>query len=174
MTFGAAVTEYRRHSQAHNRSHVTYIEPGLKVWGAAFASDIQLSEISTRQIENVKLDRVEQVSKSTVDRNVAVLKAFFNWCITNGLASSNPVKPVKLFRPSNEVVRYLLPREYRTLVQEARRVEKSPFLAEKIQLAPATGLRRGNLFNLRWDNVDLLNRVIRVSRTKGGRNWLPG
>jgi integrase len=32
-----------------------------------------------------------------------------------------------------------------------------------------TGLRRGSLFHLRWDQVDFLNRVLRIPRTKSGR-----
>ena len=32
-----------------------------------------------------------------------------------------------------------------------------------------TGLRRGSLFHLRWDQVDFLNRVLRIQRTKSGR-----
>jgi excisionase family DNA binding protein len=47
----------------------------------------------------MKLQRLEndKVSKSTVDKNVAVAKSFFNWCIHQGLTSANPVKKVKLF-----------------------------------------------------------------------------
>ena len=45
----------------------------------------------------------------------------------------------------------------------------SPFLTEKIVLSVHTGLRRGSLFHLRWDQVDFLNRVLRVQRTKSGR-----
>jgi integrase len=36
-------------------------------------------------------------------------------------------------------------------------------------LAAHTGLRRGSLFNLRWDQIDFDNRVIRIPRTKNGR-----
>src|SRR6266566_5572761 len=45
----------------------------------------------------------------------------------------------------------------------------SPYLEEKIVLAAHTGLRRGSLFNLRWEQVDLENRVMRIPRTKSGR-----
>jgi len=48
-------------------------------------------------------------------------------------------------------------------------IEASPFLAEKIILSVHTGLRRGNLFSLRWDYVDFLNRVVGIPRTKSGR-----
>ena len=38
-----------------------------------------------------------------------------------------------------------------------------------IILAAHTGLRRGSLFNLRWDQIDLEHRVLRIPRTKSGR-----
>jgi site-specific recombinase XerD len=41
------------------------------------------------------------------DKDLGVLKAFFNWCIDRGLATTNPVCKVKFFNTSNERVRYL-------------------------------------------------------------------
>jgi site-specific recombinase XerD len=37
----------------------------------------------------------------TVDKDLAVLKAFFNWCISRNLAASNPVRRVKFFNEDN-------------------------------------------------------------------------
>ena len=129
-----------------------------------------LAKISTSQIEAVKLQRAQQVSKSTVDKDLAVLKAFFNWCIGRGLAASNPVRPVKLFREDNARLRYLTREEYERLLEAARRtIKTSPYLEEKLVLAAHTGLRRGSLFNLRWDQLDFANRVMRIPRTKSGR-----
>jgi len=54
-------------------------------------------------------------------------------------------------------------------LRAAKTIETSPFLAEKIILSVHTGLRRGSLFHLRWDQVDFLNRVLRIQRTKSGR-----
>lgn len=37
----------------------------------------------------------------TPDKDLAVLKAFFNWCISRHLAASNPVRRVKFFNEDN-------------------------------------------------------------------------
>ena len=92
----------------------------------------------------------------------AVLKAFFTWCVARNLAASNPVRRVKFFNEDNSRLRYLTEDEYNRLLAAAKKVETSPFLAEKIILAVHTGLRRGSLFHLRWDQVDFLNRVVRI------------
>jgi integrase len=37
-----------------------------------------------------------------------------------------------------------------------------------VQIALDTGLRRGELLGLRWENLDVRNRMIRVEKTKNG------
>ncbi len=109
------------------------------------------------------------VSRGTVDKALGVLKAFFNWSIARGLAVSNPVRRVKLFHEDNSRLRYLTREEYARLLRAANTIRTSPYLVEKIVLATHTGLRRGSLFNLRWEQIDLANRVMRIPRTKNGR-----
>lgn len=103
----------------------------------------------------MKLRRLEEdkVAKSTVDKNVAVAKSFFNWCINQGITNSNPVKKIKLFHEDNERVRFLDPdTEYPKLLAEVR---KGPWYLEPIVMLDLnTGLRRRNLLDLRWDQVD--------------------
>ena len=89
-------------------------------------------------------------------------------CMARCLAASNPVCRVKFFNEDNSRLRYLTEDEYNRLIEAAKRIVTSPFLAEKIILSVHTGLRRGSLFHLRWDNVDFLNRVVRIQRTKSG------
>jgi integrase len=169
VTLATALEEYRAYSKVQHRSHAGYIESALRLWEANLDVRAPLAKISTSQVEAVKLRRAQQVSRSTVDKDLAVLKAFFNWCIGRGLAVSNPVRPVKLFREDTSRLRYLSQEEYTRLLKAARTIETSPYLEEKIVVAAHTGLRRGNLFNLRWDQVDLANRVMRIPRTKSGR-----
>ena len=82
-------------------------------------------------IEDVKLRRAEDVAHATVDKDLAVFKAFFNWCMARNLAASNPVCRVKFFNEDNSPLRYLTEDEYSRLLQAAKKIETSPFLAEK-------------------------------------------
>jgi integrase len=139
------------------------------VWEAHIKAETLLAKITPALIEDVKLRRAQEVAHTTVDKDLAVLKAFFNWCMARSLAASNPVCRVKFFNEDNSRLRYLTEAEYNRLIEAAKTIETSPFLAEKIILSVHTGLRRGSLFHLRWDYVDFLNRVVRVPRTKSGR-----
>ena len=76
---------------------------------------------------------------------------------------------MKLFHEDNTRLRYLSREEYDRLIEAAQTVTTSPYLVEKIVLAAHTGLRRGSLFGLRWDQIDFVNRVMRIPRTKSGR-----
>ena len=76
---------------------------------------------------------------------------------------------MKLFHEDNSRLRYLTARSTTVFSRRRRTIETSPYLEEKIVLAVHTGLRRGSLFNLRWDQIDLANRVMRIPRTKSGR-----
>jgi integrase len=171
ISLGDAIAQYREHSKAHLRSFSTYVENGLTVFEKALGSGTALKDVTTANIELMQLQRLEndKVSKSTVDKNVAVAKSFFSWCIDQGLTNANPVKKVKLFHEDNERVRFLDPEaEYPKLLEEAR---KGPWYLEPIIVLDVnTGLRRRNILYLRWDQVDFKRRIIRIeSRTKSGR-----
>lgn len=171
ITLADAITQYREHSKAHHRSFATYMDNGLTVLEKALGSSIPLKDVTTAHLEKMKLRRLEddKVAKSTVDKNVSVAKSFFNWCINQGITEANPVKKVKLFHEDNERVRFLDPEtEYPKLLAEVR---KGPwYLEPMVMLDLNTGLRRRNLLDLRWDQVDFSRRIIRIeSRTKNGR-----
>jgi integrase len=168
-TFGIALELYRAHAKIQVPSYASYTQPALKVWEAGIPSDTPLSRVTASMIDVVKLKRAEGVKKSSVDRNLQVLRRFFNWAIEQGLAADNPVRRVKFFRADTKRLRYLTEEEFTRLLAEADKVTRSPFLHEAIELAVHTGLRRGNLLGLRWEWVDWLNRVIRVPRTKNGK-----
>jgi integrase len=170
-SLGDAITQYREHSKAHHRSFSTYVENGLTVLEEGLGSGTPLKNVTAADIERLKLQRLEKdkVAKSTVDKNVAVAKSFFNWCIHQGLTKVNPVRKVKLFHEDNERVRFLDPEtEYPRLLEEAR---KGPWYLEPIIVLDVnTGLRRRNILSLRWDQVDFKRRIVRIeSRTKSGR-----
>jgi integrase len=169
VTLACAFEEYRTYSKLQNRAHASYVEPALKMWEASFDPTTLLTRISPAQIDAVKLRRAQQVAHATVDKDLAVLKSFVTWCIARQYATVNPVRRVKFFNEDNSRLRYLSTAEYERLLEVARTVETSPDLVEKIILAVHTGLRRGSLFTLRWDQIDFLNAVVRIPRTKSGR-----
>ena len=140
ITLDAALELYRAYSRVQNRSHASYVEPVLKMWERELDSKQFLARMGAAEIEAVKLQRSQSVQHSTVDKDLGVLKAFFNWCIDRGLAATNPVCRVKFFHASNERVRYLQDAEWDRLREAAAKLEsRSPHLVDEMVLARNTG-----------------------------------
>jgi len=111
--------------------------------------------------EQYKQARIVDVSPATVNPEVALLKHMFNLAETWGaFRSTNRVRMVKLF--DEDIVRVL------NLEEEGRLLSHcSPYLQDLILFAINTGLRAGDILNLRWEEVDLETSVI-IRRTASG------
>ena len=169
ISFGDALKLYEDHARIQIPTFDSFVTPALKVWRAGIPLSTSLARVTPSLIDAVKLARATVVKRSSVDRNLQVLRRFFNWCIEQDLATENPVKRVKFFRADTKRLRYLTEEEFTVLLREARTITKSPFLAEAIELAVYTGLRRGNLLGLEWSWIDWTSHVVRVPVTKSGK-----
>lgn len=103
------------------------------------------------------------LSPASVNRHLVLLKAAFGKAFKAGKISRNPVRELKLFKENNIRVRYLNDEE------EQRLLEALPlYLRPLIVVAIHTGMRRGELLSLRWEDVDFSARVITVRKSKSG------
>ena len=78
-------------------------------------------------IANVELG--VEAKKCSVDRNLQVLRRFFNWCIEQGLIAENPMRRVKFFRVETKRLRYLTEAEF-ARVLDAADLPRTPQWAE--------------------------------------------
>ena len=94
---------------------------------------------------------------------MAIVKATLNLAVRNGKIEKNPAKSVKLFQENNARVRYL------TEAEEIRLFEALPEeLKPLVTVALHTGLRKGELLHLRWEDVDFHSGTLTVARSKNG------
>ncbi len=128
-----------------------------------FRPDTWLQNVTTRQIDRFKAARIKEVAPATVNRNLARLKHLLNTAIKWGYLYENPANPVKLLREDNVRLRYLTKREIDLLIAAAH-----PNLKPIITLAVNTGMRRGEIFDLLWEHIDLRNKVLEVVHPKNG------
>jgi len=122
-----------------------------------------LREISIQDVERIKAKLANEVAPGTVNRYLGVLKGLFTKAIEWGKADSNPVKKVKFFKENNARVRYLTGEEEVALIREIPE-EHRPIVI----VALNTGLRRGELFGLRWENIDFRTGIITIPLSKHG------
>jgi len=129
----------------------------------AVFGDKALSEITLQDIERFKGKLAQEVSPKTVDHHIGLLKTIYNKAIQWGKTEANPTKDAKLFRRNNQRVRFLSDEEEAKL-----KAVFDPRFWHFVELAIHTGMRRGEMFNLRWADTNFQTRIITIPRSKSG------
>ncbi len=156
----------------------------VKVIGGYFGTETYLDKISVQKIELFKqwLKDEKGYSDETVNKYRAALSKMFNLGIDNKLIKENPVKSVKAFRAKNYKVRFLTKEEedrmYKVIntgvkVVGRDRQEKIIYPYKRIEdlitTALQTGMRKGEIFKLKWFNVNFEYRYIDILESKSGK-----
>lgn len=123
----------------------------------------RIDEITAFMIEGFKQKRSGEVSKRTVDIDLSCMKHMLGKAVEWGFLRENPAAMVKLFRPQNARLRYLSEEEIVRLIEVC-----DDYFRPLVIVAIHTGMRRGELFNLRWSDVDLANGILHIDKTKNG------
>jgi integrase len=121
-----------------------------------------LDEIDVVNVERFKATRMKEVSPATVNRALSCLKSIFNkaiaWGRYNGI---NPVCKVKMFHEDNKRLRYLEKEEITRLLSVCE-----GHLKPIVIVALNTGMRLGEILNLKWHDVDFRRDIIYLLTTK--------
>lgn len=128
--------------------------------------DTKLRAITPLMVERFRALRLKAGnSKTTSNRYLALLKKMLNLAVEEGYLEENPVKKVKLYSEKENLKERILTEE-----EERRLMETSSAnLKSVLSVALNTGMRLGEILSLRWDQVDLGSRRIRVENTKSGK-----
>jgi integrase len=135
--------------------------------------DILLNNLHTQLIEEYQSERLAKGNKpATVNRVLAVLRHSITKAVEWEMCKDNILKKVrnaKLLPVNNARVRYLTREELKRLI-----VCCNADLAPMVILAVNTGMRKGELLNLKWQDVDLVNGFLHILESKNNtRRTLP-
>lgn len=113
-------------------------------------------------------------ANSTINRHIEMLSKMFNLCIDNGLIDNNPCRSVKQLREENFKIRFLTIEEEKELfkvIESSADNGTQPYLHLKplVICALQTGMRRAEIFNLKWSQIDFKKGFIEVLKTKSGK-----
>jgi len=111
--------------------------------------------------ERGKQEEQQKVSPTSVNVELRMLKAAFNTARRWKLLDSNPFEGVRLAGVPEREPLFFSPTDFEKLVA----CIKGNWLKEIVLFAVLTGMRRGELLNLRWQDVDLHTRTIQIHST---------
>lgn len=152
---------YQQYCKVNHRTPHKASGSSLKVLKRYFYGRY-LHEIDVQSIEKFKMERGKEVCPGTVNRALTCLKSLFNRAIDWGkFDGENPVRKVKLFPENNARTRFLEKEEIARLLSKC-----NDCLRPIVILALNTGMRKSEILNLKWHDVDFERGIIHLTRTK--------
>ena len=130
-----------------------------------FLKGKKLQDIGPELIERYKAKRKTEVSPATINRELAFLKTMFNKAVEWGRLESSPLKNVKKFKKPNSKDRILNVGEMKRLINAA-----DNHLEPILIIALNTGMRKGEILSLKWENIKLSKRCIHLEDSKAGKS----
>lgn len=111
----------------------------------------------------------------TATRTIGLLGGILSYAVELGVIEQNPAHGIR--KPKDNVKdRRLSEQEYRTLGDILRRAAEDgqyATAADMIRAIALTGCRRGEIINLRWDEIDAEGSCLRLADSKEGASVRP-
>jgi len=145
----------------------------LVLWWENQLGKTLLSEITPELIRE-KLKVKKSKAPATYNKYLAVISSILDYAtlqqeegdITEQYIEENPCKRVRSLKVSNKRVRYLSDEEKPRLLKSAKAIGGKFYL--KVLMALTTGMRKGELENLRWVDIDFERGLALLHDTKNG------
>ncbi len=101
-----------------------------------------------------------------VNYYLRVLSKILSMAVDAEILENNPCRRVRKFKVDNQRTRVLSMDEEQKLMEN---LDPNQLVKEIVIVALYTGMRRGEIFNLSWDDVDFSRGVILVEQSKSGK-----
>jgi integrase len=159
VTFDEAADEFMIYSRSRKKSYSSDVIVMRNL--RAFFQGLPLENLTLNRLERYFEFRRTQrerkgyiLSGSTLNREAACLRAIINRAVNNGQIEKNPLRAFKKFKEFPRS-RTLIGDEYLRLISNC-----APHMKPIIEFAYVTAMRRGEILNLKWNQVDFKNKVI--------------
>lgn len=162
LSFGELCDKYWTLWGRHKR--MNGLEGMLRSWKAHFG-DLLVKDLSPERIEAYLGRRMDEGSSaSTRNRHLTMLKAMLNKAVAWELLPENPAAKIGTLREHGRRTRFLDEEEIERLLQAC-----ADGFRPIVLTALHSGMRRGEILNLRWGDVNLQARILTVQRSKSGK-----
>ena len=129
-----------------------------------FGSDVKLAAIRRKDVRAYINSRMGKVSDGSIIKEVNTLKRMFNIAVEDEKITVNPAHKAPVPKAPEGRVRYLTPEELGNVLRAC-----PEWLRPIVGMLVSTGARRGEMLRVRWTDVDIRNRQIKLKHTKNGK-----
>jgi integrase len=160
MLLGDFLGEYLSYSKTNKKTSMYerdsfsagHLEPAL--------GTLYLDEITPVAVEEYKAVRLDQVSPTTVNREIEFLRALLNKAVEWEILAVSPIRKMPFMKEPPARVRYLLILELLALLAQC-----SARIKPVVIVAVHTGMRKGEILGLEWRDIDFDQGIIHVERS---------
>ena len=144
----------------------------LPVFGARKMASINSLEIN-EFIKDLKCKKTQYanrenhaLSNGTIEKIYHILHTIIQYAFDNDIIDKNPCDKVKLNlkKQNDSEIHYYTIDEYNHLLEELKNEDITKRLA--VEIAIKTGLRRSEIFGLKWSDIDFTNNIMSVNKTR--------
>jgi integrase len=157
MTLGELTAKFI--AEGHSKAwHLDRLKALLPVF-----SDTAIGNIGRSQIKQYRVRRHQEktLTETTINRDLECLRHILFWAVDEGFLFSNPLSRMKLERERKKKRQVLSLIEEELLLNAA-----APHLYELTIAALDSGMRRGELLQQEWKDVDFARKLLFVSHSK--------
>jgi len=142
-----------------DRSHFKHIES---------LSDKEPQEITPLEVDSIRNEILKTKAPQTCKLALSLLRRIIRWGVKRNLCRPLPFI-LELPKVNNVVTEFLTPAQITSLLKIIESEPDNPGGA-MMKLAFFSGMRRGELFRLTWNDVDFDNGFIHLRDPKGGKD----
>lgn len=150
-----------------NHCRSTYLNTQASYYKKHFEGyfkEAQIDKITHREIETFRQSLIDQgLAPSTINRLMAQLSKLFNTAVKHGFRSDNPCTVLRKLAESPNKMNYWTVEEFNTFMSLFE-VSEYPYQLF-FKVAFSTGMRKGELLGLTWEDVDFNRHTIQVNKT---------
>lgn len=149
-------------------NYTKHLQP---IFGAKVLDEIRPMDIEgfISGLKNSNNAQGKKFKPATIRHQIVLLRRLFNIAIKWDLFQKiNPVSRVTIPKIDNQITEFMTPEQTESLLKT---LEEWPCrnTAAFVKFAFYTGLRRGELFKLKWSDIDLERGFITLRNPKGGK-----
>jgi integrase len=168
VTVGALLQRYEREVTSRKRGQ-RFEASRIRTFLRSPLSSVAAHRLSAQMVAAYRDERLESISGESVRRELTILRHCIEIARKEWGASfvGNPVRQITLPSPS-KVRGQRLPEGAEASLMAALSATRVWYLRPLIILALETGMRRGELLALEWNNIDVKARLAHLEISKNG------